>query len=201
MSVYTKNVWTDNVTPVDKAHMDVIENGVFASQFRDEKGVANGYASLDANTKVPAAQIPAQLLAYVELAAMVGIVTAGVDVIGPVSAVCDGGPIWVEAYIQSVQFQSASSTNGDSATFRFYMDGADVSGNAMTVIQMNATIANTYQPIGMIGVRLTPSAGSHSFKLFAVRAVQTGLPVMNVIAGAGTASANPKAWLRVRKEF
>jgi len=25
---YTKNVWTDNVTPVDKAHMDVIENGL-----------------------------------------------------------------------------------------------------------------------------------------------------------------------------
>lgn len=59
MSVYTKNVWTDNVTMVDKAHMDVIENGVFASQFRDEKGVANGYASLDSGVKVPVAQLPA----------------------------------------------------------------------------------------------------------------------------------------------
>ena len=28
MAHYVKNIWTDNVTPVDKAHMDVIENGL-----------------------------------------------------------------------------------------------------------------------------------------------------------------------------
>jgi hypothetical protein len=31
MANYVKQTWTDNVTPVDKSHMDTIENGIFAA--------------------------------------------------------------------------------------------------------------------------------------------------------------------------
>lgn len=91
---YSQQTWTDNVTPVDAAHMTHIEAGIAAvdaaslpqpvvngqwikgvggaavwspiavadvagAQATSQKGAANGYASLDASGKVPAAQLPA----------------------------------------------------------------------------------------------------------------------------------------------
>lgn len=57
---YVKQVWTDNVSPVDKAHMDHIEDGLVSMDTgaAAARGAANGYASLDAGVKVPVAQLP-----------------------------------------------------------------------------------------------------------------------------------------------
>jgi hypothetical protein len=57
---YTKQSWTDNQTPVDKIHMDHIEDGLVTVDTGGAaaKGTANGYASLDAAGKVPIAQLP-----------------------------------------------------------------------------------------------------------------------------------------------
>jgi hypothetical protein len=49
-------VWVDNVTPLNAGNMTKL-------QTRDEKGAVNGYASLDAGGKVPAAQLSAAILA------------------------------------------------------------------------------------------------------------------------------------------
>jgi hypothetical protein len=46
--------WTDTVTPLNAANMNALEQVV-------RKGAANGYASLDANTRLPDAQTPARL--------------------------------------------------------------------------------------------------------------------------------------------
>ena len=79
---YTPTDWVNGVTDVDEAHMDKLEAGVVAAhttadaaapalaahvaaadphtgyQRESEKGVANGYASLDSGILVPDAQIP-----------------------------------------------------------------------------------------------------------------------------------------------
>lgn len=58
MPPYAPTDWSDGATPVDAVHMDKIEAGIAAAQIVEEKGVANGYAALDATGKVPAAQLP-----------------------------------------------------------------------------------------------------------------------------------------------
>jgi len=45
------STYVDGSTPLDAAHMNALQQKV-------EKGLANGYASLDATTKVPIAQLP-----------------------------------------------------------------------------------------------------------------------------------------------
>ena len=57
---YSQQTWTDNVTPVDKVHMDHIESGIVTIDTGGAaaKGAANGYASLDANSKLAVAQVP-----------------------------------------------------------------------------------------------------------------------------------------------
>ena len=45
-------VWTDTVTPLNAANMNLLEQ-------TPRKGQANGYAALDAGVKVPVAQLPA----------------------------------------------------------------------------------------------------------------------------------------------
>jgi hypothetical protein len=59
---YTPQVWTDDVTEVDSDHMSHIEDGILtgvsaAEAIATAKGQANGYASLGADGKVPAAQL------------------------------------------------------------------------------------------------------------------------------------------------
>jgi len=46
------SVYQDGTTPLDAAHMNALQQKV-------EKGLANGYASLDSGIKVPVAQLPA----------------------------------------------------------------------------------------------------------------------------------------------
>jgi|SRR5215831_4125922 len=63
---YVKQSWIDSQTPVDKVHMDHIEDGVVLLDTGGAaaKGAANGYASLDAGGKVPVAQIPLTVVSY-----------------------------------------------------------------------------------------------------------------------------------------
>ena len=49
--------YIDGTTPLDAAHMNALQQKV-------EKGLANGYASLDASGKIPAAQIPLTVVCY-----------------------------------------------------------------------------------------------------------------------------------------
>jgi hypothetical protein len=57
---YTPTTWTEGVTTLGPTNMNHIEGGIAAidSGGAAAKGSANGYASLDGTTKVPAAQIP-----------------------------------------------------------------------------------------------------------------------------------------------
>lgn len=53
---YSPTSWVDGTTPVNAANLNKVETQLVAAE--SAKGVANGYASLDASTKVPVAQIP-----------------------------------------------------------------------------------------------------------------------------------------------
>lgn len=55
---FTPVVFIDGVTPLNKGTFDPLQAGVIAAERTEYKGVANGYASLDATTKVPVAQLP-----------------------------------------------------------------------------------------------------------------------------------------------
>src|SRR5215831_2712894 len=46
------STYVDGSTPLDASHMNALQHKV-------EKGLANGYASLDSGIKVPVAQLPA----------------------------------------------------------------------------------------------------------------------------------------------
>jgi hypothetical protein len=55
---YSPTNWIDGSTLVGSFNMNKIESGLVAAEEKALKGTANGYASLDASTLVPLAQIP-----------------------------------------------------------------------------------------------------------------------------------------------
>jgi hypothetical protein len=69
--------WTDTVTPLNAVNMNALEQTV-------RKGQANGYASLDAGTKVPIAQLPAGTANGVASLDATGKVPLAQDPISPV---------------------------------------------------------------------------------------------------------------------
>lgn len=50
--------WVDGVTPVNAVNMEILDTDIAARQVSSEKGAANGYAPLDAGSKVPLANLP-----------------------------------------------------------------------------------------------------------------------------------------------
>ena len=50
--------WTDGVSPVNAANLEIMEADTAAKQAASEKAQANGYAPLDATAKVPLVNLP-----------------------------------------------------------------------------------------------------------------------------------------------
>jgi len=170
MSIYTKQTWTDNVTPVDKAHMDTIETGIFNSQFRDEKGVANGYASLDANIKIPVAQLP--ILSGAELAAAQitsDISTASTTAVDLVTIATGVTFENVKYYVEIAAQLLRQTAAGNAVIFALNVDGAGVTG-----VQSDCPGGANGSPV-FFRIAWTPTAGAHTVKI-----------QWNVSAGTGT---------------
>jgi len=55
---YVKTIWTDNITPLSATKLNKIEQGIADSIPLEQKGVANGVATLDTNKLIPTSQIP-----------------------------------------------------------------------------------------------------------------------------------------------
>lgn len=114
----------------------------------------------------------------------------GKEVIAPLTVVCDGGPILVEFYSSAVR---PNATAGDNLAISLFEDGSEKIRYWASYI--SAASASDDKPC-YASVRLSPSAGSHTYgvKAFVTNAGRTGL----INANTGTANAAP-AFLRVSK--
>lgn len=102
------------------------------------------------------------------------------------TVVCDGGPIMVDFYCPSV---ACGSTSGDGAGAILKMDGTEQA-------VMGALTGASNQQIGDFTMRLTPSAGSHTFTIMGYK-IGTGSASF-AAAGSGAGTYQPM-FLRVSK--
>ena len=112
-------------------------------------------------------------------------------VISSLTVVCDGSPIWVEF---SAPYLDLGSGTGNWCIVNVWVDGVD-----------NGRISQTYTAVALGGsiqpgacqgrARLTPSAGSHTISITAIRNTAN----CTIGAGAGGASTTRPAFLRVSK--
>lgn len=117
---------------------------------------------------------------------------AGTQVIGPLTVVCDGGPILIEFYTPRVQIKTAA---GSSITITLNQNGSELI-RTFALVQSSATATtNPLVPIKAVA-RITPSAGTHTFSISAVTSGGPGSCF--VYAGTGTTD-NAPAFLRVSK--
>ena len=130
-------------------------------------------------------------LGYSQITSAVSVTGSDIAVIGDLTVVCDGSPVAIEFY--SPRLDLAGTTLGDGCEIYLWVDGVKT-----------GRIAERYHPNAATGPytttygvrRLTPSAGSHTFKITATR---QGATSPSISAGAGTTTTQSPAFLRVSK--
>ena len=133
-------------------------------------------------------------LGYSQIASNVTVNNAtagtGVEVIAPLTVVCDGGPVLVEFFTTALQ---PSNTAGDELTVSLFQDSSE-KVRYWGYATSQAT-NNGFRPASL-SYRVTPTAGSHTFsvKAFVTNAARTG-----VVAAGNTTTGNAPAFLRVSK--
>lgn len=115
--------------------------------------------------------------------------TTPTTIIPDVTVVCDGSPILVEFYAS----QTAISSGQSQIVFALWEDGSEK--HRYWLLKVNPTGSTGVDYDGVKAeVRLTPSAGSHTYSVKAFSS-----PANNsVLAGSGTTTQSP-AFLRVSK--
>ena len=130
-------------------------------------------------------------LGYSQITSAVSVTGTDIAVISDLTVVCDGSPVAIEFY--SPRLDLAGTTLGDGCEIYLWVDGVKT-----------GRIAERYHPNAATGPyttaygvrRLTPSAGSHTFKITATR---QGATSPSISAGAGTTTTQSPAFLRVSK--
>jgi hypothetical protein len=112
-------------------------------------------------------------------------------VISAITVICDGSPILVEFYSQNFYFNGANA--GDECNIGLWVDGAESQRYWARAVAPGTT---DVQRSAHAAIRLTPSAGSHTFAVTAFSSNGTRYGIVN--AGSGGAGASP-AFLRVSK--
>ena len=118
-------------------------------------------------------------------------VGTGTEVIAPVTVVCDGSPILVEFFSPQVR---PSTTANDEINISLFEDSSEKIRSWGRNYNGGGGFINkpTY-----LSVRLTPSAGSHTYgvKAYVTNAARTG----SVGGGTGTSTTSAPCYLRVSK--
>jgi hypothetical protein len=115
----------------------------------------------------------------------------GVEVIAPVTVVCDGSPILVEFFAPEIR---PSNTVNDEINISLFEDSSE----KIRSWGRNYNAAGGYNnKPAYLSVKLTPSAGSHTYgvKAFVNDAGRVG----SVGGGTGTSTTSAPAFLRVSK--
>ena len=115
----------------------------------------------------------------------------GTEVIAPVTVVCDGSPILVEFYSPEVR---PSTTANDEINISLFEDSSEKIRSWGRNYNGGGGAIN--KPTSL-SVRLTPSAGSHTYgvKAYVTNAARTG----SVGGGTGTSTTSAPCYLRVSK--
>jgi len=207
------STYVDGTTPLDAAHMNALQQKV-------EKGLANGYASLDSGVKVPVSQLPAGTASGV----------ASLDSGGKVpvaqlpTTLLPGAEIGYDQITAAVTVASTTEASGTTviACAAHVFDGAAVIAEFFAQNVLPAAAANALIVVGLFegatqigrfglvqspniasGIqvpfygryRFTPSAGSHTYTVTAWQSGGNG----TIQAGAGGAGANSPAFARFTK--
>jgi len=215
MAHYVQNVWTNNVTPVDKAHMDVIEAGIteaadlyylgdwVAGTYKEgDIVVYNGvaYMAVRQTTQTPVpwgtppyGNPPGYEFGYDQITAAVTVSStteaSGTTVIACAAHTFDGAAVIAEFFSQNVLPAAAANALVVIGLF----EGATQIGRFGLVQSPN--IASGIQVPFYGRLRLTPSAASHTYTVTAWQSGGSG----TIQAGAGGAGANSPAFVRFTK--
>jgi len=145
-------VYQDGTTPLDAAHMNALQQKV-------EKGLANGYASLDSGGKIPAAQIPLTVVSY------------GTTL--PASPVDGQEAILVDSTTNPTYQWRFRYNAGSTSAYKWECVGATPLGAYLNV-QESLAVTGTWQDLATVGPQVTvPRAGDYQVR-FGARVVSAG---------------------------
>ena len=178
-------VWIDGTTPLNSANLTKL-------QTRDEKGAVNGYAPLDATGKVPVAQLPAAAtppgteLAYAEITANVSIGGTVIDVVSSGAITYSGAPIMIEFF--AAEWETPAVLG--AFLLAYLWDGSTDLGQLALIYSPGSNTMGT--PV-YARRRLTPTAGSHTYRIRGYCSGGTG----KLQAASGAPSTYVPAFIRV----
>lgn len=183
---YAPQVWVDNVTPDNAAHMNPIEQGL-ANAVQKPTGLLDGevpvWDSVNGGwerSSVKKPQLPGLELAYTEYTAIVNITAtteAGANTIVTAPAVTFDGatPAWVEFYAPWIDNQSSFAL-----MLILFQDGVSI-GKIAEVYGAASEVAATVTPKR----KITPAAGARTYSIRAHMNVASSGQVQGGLGGAG----------------
>ena len=152
-------VYQDGTTPLDAAHMNALQQKV-------EKGLANGYASLDSGGKIPAAQIPLTVVSY------------GTTL--PASPVDGQEAILVDSVTNPTYQWRFRYNAGSTSAYKWECVGATPLGAYLNV-QESLAVTGTWQDLATVGPQVTiPRAGDYQVR-FGARVVSAGTGLISMV--------------------
>jgi len=116
---------------------------------------------------------------------------SGTQIIAPLTVVCDGGPVLVEFFTPRLL---TSTVSGSEIHVSLYQDGSE---KIRYFALFNTPAGVAHYATAKAEVRLTPTAGSHTFGITSFVTSTTGTPFVG--AGTGAATTVAPAFLRVSK--
>lgn len=115
--------------------------------------------------------------------------TTPTTIIPDVTVVCDGSPIMVEFYAP----QTAISAGQSQIVFALWEDGAEKHRYWQLKVNPTGSTGTDYDGV-KAEVRLTPSAGTHTYRVVGISS-----PANNAVLAGSGATTNSPAFLRVSK--